>query len=981
MYTTGTATKPRRKPATYGKASRRTLQTYHSIPSDKVKEYYGGDDTGDNKKTIGQVRKVGPPQAPKAHSETPPASIGTYKPQGVVRERARDTSTTPGSTATPSVASAENNNIYDVPSSDDDSASSLELGVIGSRKRRKVANLGTKEVSDVVWDDASLQQHIAAEMGEAAPRLISLLGSQSSTISQSSTARPKPDLKSTGRPREQSKICSSHLASSKTAKVTKRTAIPTGMDQPSPPNVRQNMPAAQHGTKVQSRATNLPLSKGVLDPPITGTRTRRQPTIPTADLITSTIRVDAPRTPQKPSARTDNLIAIRGVQTPPLKDAARLSTPGQLNILGLHIKSAFKVPEQARTLSTDSYLGHRLQHAATPRTKLKDRLHGGSKSAQLSKENKDDDSDDDSDARSSFSSTQDMPINQILRRNEAKVLHNISREGSQQPSSSQPVPRIQSGGPKITYSRQRSYLTESDVNEAELLTLSEFGSQEASSGRSRTRPGPPKLQTLQGLSEGMDEVPDSQAGAPKSIHELREAGTNARLLRDIEALLDDIDSGNSVPIALKRSGLLDIATKLQQPEFCRRFLDHSLETRLFTQLGKNTDAVANILFMAAMLPIVAHSSSPHVLSQLLDRRVVDFLGGHLENAHDLASIVRSRELKMSKALQADIGSFCASLLVSGAWRCGQPSQITGRVVSLQCLEYLVRHLREAGSTSDLLPQTVVEKLVDILALSQEASSSVSEKSHVTDCQLALSVLESSTITQPVSSDVEHLPWSIESIEKMERFLPYLQKCSGEKVEKLQTLALRLCLNLTNNSRSRCEAFSTPKIIHNSSLFIETSFQNLSAGLTGDCRALTMDNLVLSLGLLINLAEWSQSSRELYTTKHGATAPPLDTLSRLFQANLARTSEAISEQESVLNVAFGYLSVLLCFLSISTSVKKRLCSLLPGNDLRQVLGAVEEFLQFHRQIDEIQQSDEQVDLKVSFVHRLQTVVDRLKGQGR
>lgn len=80
---------------------------------------------------------------------------------------------------------------------------------------------------------------------------------------------------------------------------------------------------------------------------------------------------------------------------------------------------------------------------------------------------------------------------------------------------------------------------------------------------------------------------------------------------------------------------------------------------------------------------------------------------------------------------------------------------------------------------------------------------------------------------------------------------------------------------------------------------------------------------------------------------------------------------------MLNVAFGYLSVLLCFLGISTSVKKRLCSLLPGNDLRQVLGAVEEFLHFHRQIEEIQQADDNVDLKVTFVHRLQSVVDRLR----
>jgi len=886
MYATSRATKSRRKPATYGKASRRTLQTYHSIPSEKVERYYSDDDNGNNKNIIGPVRKVGPPQTRKAHSESPPASNGAYKPEGAAREGG---STISNSIATPSVASPENNNIYDVPSSDDDSASSLELRANGSNKKRKVDNVSTKELRDVVWDDASLQQHIAAEMGEIAPRLVSLLDCRSAAISQSSKPRPKPDKNITARPREQSKVRSSHPADGKTAKVTTRVASPTGIDRPHPRTVLQRLPAVQHGSKARPKSPHLLLCKGAFDPPVAGKRTWRQPTISTPVLDTSSIKADAPRTPQRTSGSANSAFATQGLQTSPIKDGPQLSSPGQLNILGLNIKYPYKGPEQTGGAGTNSYLGHRLQHSATPRTKLKDRLHGGSKPAGLSIVNQDGDSDD-SDSQSLISSTQGIPVNQELRRNGAKPSFNTTREGSQQQPSSQPVPRTQNGGPKITYSRQRSYMTESDMNEADLLNLSDIGSQETNTGRSRTRPGLSKLQTLQSLSEEMDEGPDSQAGAPKSIHELREAGTNARLLRDIEALLDDIDSGNSVTISLKRSGLLDIATKLQQPEFCRRFLDHGLEGRLFTQLGQNTDAIANILLIAAMLPIVANSSSPHVLSQLLERRVVDFLGRHLHNVQDLASVVRSREVKMSKALQADIDSFCASLLMSSAWKNGRPTHVTGQVVSLQCLEYLVRQLREAGSTSDLLPQIVTERLVDILALGQEAFSSALEKRHVTDTHLALSILESSTITQPVSSDGEHLPWSIESIEKMEKFLTFVQEYSGEGLDGLRTLALRLCLNLTNNSRSRCEAFSTPKMIHTSSSLIEAYFRNLSTGLTGESQALTIDNLVLSLGLLINLAEWSQSSRELYTTKYEARAAPLDTLSRLFQASLARTSE-------------------------------------------------------------------------------------------
>ena len=87
---------------------------------------------------------------------------------------------------------------------------------------------------------------------------------------------------------------------------------------------------------------------------------------------------------------------------------------------------------------------------------------------------------------------------------------------------------------------------------------------------------------------------------------------------------------------------------------------------------------------------------------------------------------------------------------------------------------------------------------------------------------------------------------------------------------------------------------------------------------------------------------------------------------------------MSEVEIRLNIPFGYLSVLLCYLSISASVSKRLCPRLPGNSLRQLLSAAEEFLLYHKQIaDEVHQCEGNVDLKATFVNRLQSVVDRLK----
>lgn len=54
------------------------------------------------------------------------------------------------------------------------------------------------------------------------------------------------------------------------------------------------------------------------------------------------------------------------------------------------------------------------------------------------------------------------------------------------------------------------------------------------------------------------------------------------------------------------------------------------------------------------------------------------------------------------------------------------------------------------------------------------------------------------------------------------------------------------------------------------------------------------------------------------------------------------------------------------------------SCLPGQTLQQLLNAVEEFLHYHRQIDEeICEENEDVDVKASFIRRLQGVVDELR----
>lgn len=81
-----------------------------------------------------------------------------------------------------------------------------------------------------------------------------------------------------------------------------------------------------------------------------------------------------------------------------------------------------------------------------------------------------------------------------------------------------------------------------------------------------------------------------------------------------------------------------------------------------------------------------------------------------------------------------------------------------------------------------------------------------------------------------------------------------------------------------------------------------------------------------------------------------------------------------------NIGFGYLSILLCYLSVNTTIRKEICVHIQGKTLRHLLTAGEEFLEFHRQVAhevlEIEQ-EENVNLEPGFVGRSQAVIDLIR----
>ena len=71
-------------------------------------------------------------------------------------------------------------------------------------------------------------------------------------------------------------------------------------------------------------------------------------------------------------------------------------------------------------------------------------------------------------------------------------------------------------------------------------------------------------------------------------------------------------------------------------------------------------------------------------------------------------------------------------------------------------------------------------------------------------------------------------------------------------------------------------------------------------------------------------------------------------------------------------------MLLGWLCLDPAIKARVSDRLPGNSLKQLLDAVEEFLQYHRRVDQATlRADDKDDARATFIGRLQSHVDDLK----
>jgi hypothetical protein len=83
------------------------------------------------------------------------------------------------------------------------------------------------------------------------------------------------------------------------------------------------------------------------------------------------------------------------------------------------------------------------------------------------------------------------------------------------------------------------------------------------------------------------------------------------------------------------------------------------------------------------------------------------------------------------------------------------------------------------------------------------------------------------------------------------------------------------------------------------------------------------------------------------------------------------------EESQKNVAFGYLSVLLGYLSLQPGIAERIRARQPRGSIRPLLASIEEFIGHHKTVDDLIEADEDGhNAHTGLTERLQNLVTKL-----
>lgn len=770
---------------------------------------------------------------------------------------------------------------YSIPSSDEDAGLSRRSEEILGRKRRRLGQAQTSKTERGLFDDDALQRHIAMETEEE-DRISKPSSISASPIS--SLERSPPSSFPTSRliTRKLAKVTWGDLAGpddlqpTSKAKDTHKNSdarpgnragnklVGSSFKSPAKQKIPLEKQAHLNVTQARSSMAQDEVRSSKSEFLVSPKRNRHlaqssSPRESRSTSSTSPINQDSyvARTTPKQARAWDALLAEVPIGPSPSQLKMRNLTlsaqarPAPWEQGGTNSRNHDSIQTSKRTSSVPT--------SQPARTKLIDAMGRNSLDDESSESDKD------------LQSSTDIES--------ANLLKTTSRLDANEPGDSQRIIQPQSsqyGGPKVTYLRQRSYLTDQALDDPATFDMPLDIDDRIAPARRRVPRTAAAPKSLSSKTSEMNQNEDIEGSSNKmkSIHELRLAGGNKRFLDEAEAIFEDVD-GTQTTISRKRSGLMDLTTKLIEKRFCEKFTVQGLDARLFALRGIEGDVLASAIFTCAILFILNNSPSSYRVLRAYQEHVIDVLTPLLDFDKDIEQVAKERRTNMSKFAQGAVSALRELVKQSFLWQDRPPIAISPKLLALKALDLIVRKARDGGDMSVIIPAKAIEKMASSLTAAP-SESDVTLRA-LPETALLVSIFESHTLSASRYPDkTQRLLISSVAIA-----LPAILAWSEDTLYDAQRLALRLTINVTNNDSDACGAFAQPEIMKMLYRTVVSKFDLLSGIVEGHEQEVALEHLIITLGTLINFAEWSDAARLCTLHEEPSGHYPVDELLKLF----------------------------------------------------------------------------------------------------
>ena len=432
----------------------------------------------------------------------------------------------------------------------------------------------------------------------------------------------------------------------------------------------------------------------------------------------------------------------------------------------------------------------------------------------------------------------------------------------------------------VTYARQRSFLD--DLSMTDDLTASNFP---GAKHRSQSVQRQLNYDATSSARLAVANEEPNDDGSVRSIHELRQAGGNARFRGAVESIFEDIeDTQNSA--SGRCNAFLQLCSKLLDAKLKRRFLECNFDRRLVDCISIDLQIIPTVLAFCAYALGSSDGRMSYVLATSAWPKLLELSPMLLDIQDDISDVVKAQTHGLARPVQKTIQNIVPRISEM-LFQESAMSNLSPCTLALYCLKATISTMQTKGESPSSISTSLFKTLMQILL--SESKRCVSQKTLPADSSqilcMVFSVLEASTAsTESLKNEHRVI---MEPLSKLHGLL-YLKSDRADVSQQIQPLFIRVILNVTNSNPAICDEFANREMVGGLVHMVAANFGDLTEDALGQENN-SLDSVILALGALINLTEQSESSRSIFLHSAGSTKSFLDHLLHLFTTYVDSTS--------------------------------------------------------------------------------------------